>query len=117
MASSLSSLTDNLAKGLHKATYKDFKPSLEYMAVKNGLLICKYVGYYKTFEKTFHGNLEKIFRNTYRFCNRDLKRIVLYCEQLLIHMKTLMAGKNSLKGCYPHGRNLQQPDNGKYHRR
>lgn len=78
MTSSLSSLTNNLAKGLYKATYKDFKPSLEYTAVKNGLMICKYVGYYKTFEKTFHGNLVKIFRNTYRFCNRDLKRILSY---------------------------------------
>ena len=67
MASSLSSLSDNLAEGLRKDKCKDFKPSLEYMVVKDALLICKCVHCNKTFEKIFHGNLAKRFENTYRF--------------------------------------------------
>lgn len=45
-------------------------PRLEYMVVKDGLLICKCVDFNKTFEKTFQGNLVKRFENTYCFCDR-----------------------------------------------
>ena len=38
MTSFLSSLTDNLAEGLHKGKCKDCKPSLEYMAATDVLL-------------------------------------------------------------------------------
>ena len=41
MAICLSSLIDNLAKGLHKSKCKDCKSSLEYMKVNNGLLTFK----------------------------------------------------------------------------
>ena len=70
MAISLSNLSDNLAEGLHKSKWKDFMPRLEYMVVKDGLLICKCVDFNKTFEKTFQGNLVKRLENTYCFCDR-----------------------------------------------
>ena len=39
MASSLSSLADNLAEGLHNSKCNDCKSYLEYMNVKDGLLL------------------------------------------------------------------------------
>ena len=41
MASSLSSVTDNLAEGLHKGNYKGSKSSREYIAANNGMLTIK----------------------------------------------------------------------------
>ena len=41
MASSLSSVTDNLAEGLHKGNYKDSKSSRKYIAANNGMLTIK----------------------------------------------------------------------------
>ena len=43
MNSSLSSLIDTLAKGLHKVKCKDCKSSLEYLTSENGLLVFKCV--------------------------------------------------------------------------
>ena len=50
MASSLSSLTDDLAEGLHKGKCKDCKFSLEYVAAKDCFLPFKCVDYYKNYE-------------------------------------------------------------------
>ena len=38
MLSSLSSLADNLAEGLHNSIYKDCKSCLEYIKVKDNLI-------------------------------------------------------------------------------
>ena len=57
MASSLSTLAYNLAKGLPKGKYKDCKSSLEYVAAKNNILILKCVDCnknYEIFEKTIN---------------------------------------------------------------
>ena len=54
MASSVSNLTDNLAEGLHKGKYKDYKSSTDYMTAKDDLLTFKCV------EKTFHEDLSMI---------------------------------------------------------
>ena len=54
MASSLSSLADNLVEGLHNRKCKDFKSCLEYIKVNNKLLIFKCLNY--------NNNLKKIFQ-------------------------------------------------------
>ena len=66
MASSFSSLTDNLVQGLHKAKCKDCKFSLEHVTAKDGPLIFKCVRCSKTYEKTFDEDLCKRFENTYQ---------------------------------------------------
>ena len=51
MASSLSSLTDNLSQGLHKNKCKDCKSSLECMTANDGLLTFVGVDYNKIYKK------------------------------------------------------------------
>ena len=53
MPNSLSSLPNNLAKGLHKSKYKRCKSFLEYVQVKKGSLIFKYLNCGKTKKKVF----------------------------------------------------------------
>ena len=53
MPSSLSSLPDNLGKGLHKGKYKRCKSFLEYVKVKKGSLIFKYLNCDKSTKKGF----------------------------------------------------------------
>ena len=77
MASSLSSLTDNLAQGLRKGKREHCKFSLEYMTAEDSLLIFKCMDCNKTYEKEFDEDLLKIFKNTYRFCDRDLNKLFL----------------------------------------
>ena len=48
---SLSSLTNNLAKVLYKGKSKDYKSSLEYVSVNDGLLTFKSVNCNKPYEK------------------------------------------------------------------
>ena len=43
MASSLSSLADNLAEGLRNNKCKDFKSCLKYIKIKDELLIFNYI--------------------------------------------------------------------------
>lgn len=88
MAISLSSLTDNLAKGLHKGKGKDCKSSLEYMSANNGLLTFKCVNCNKPYEKKFE-DLFKRFQSTCKFCDGDidkfyfrLRKVVYPCEYI-----------------------------------
>lgn len=60
IAGSLSSLTDKLAKSLHKG-----KCSLEYMTVKDGLLTFKGVHCNQSYEKKFDKDLSRRFENTH----------------------------------------------------
>ena len=67
MISSLSSLTDNLAKGLYKGKCKDCKSSLEYLTAKDGLLVFKCVDNTKTYDKRFYEDSFKRFKSIYQF--------------------------------------------------
>ena len=53
MSNSLSSCTNNLSDRLHKDKCKDCKPYLEYMKVKDGSLIFRYLSRRKKHEKEF----------------------------------------------------------------
>ena len=59
MTSSLSSLTDNLAEGLHI----DCKSNLVYMTANDGLLFFKSMECSKMYEKKFGQDLSKRFKN------------------------------------------------------
>lgn len=53
MSNSLSSCTNNLSDRLHKDKCKDCKPYLEYMKVKDGSLIFRYLSLREKHEKEF----------------------------------------------------------------
>ena len=86
MVSSLSSLADNLAKRLHKDKCRKCKSCLEYKTFKNSSFVFKCVDYNKNYKGQFDEDLAKIFGNTYRFCDEDIKK---FCRMLL-------------NGVYPH---------------
>ena len=77
MASSLSSLANNLAKGLHKIKYEKNKSGPEHAAVKYKALIFKCLDCDKNYEKKFNENLTKRFQNKYQFGDGDINSFCL----------------------------------------
>ena len=69
MLSSLSSLADNLAEGLHNSKSKDCKSYLEYIKSQDNLLILKCLDCNKKRKKCFNKTCVKKFANTYEFCD------------------------------------------------
>lgn len=65
MTSSLSSPGDNLAEGLRDSKCKKCKSCLEYVKVKDKLLIFKYLKCNKTIKQNFNEDLVKRFANAY----------------------------------------------------
>ena len=59
MGSSLLNIVDNLDEGLHKGKYINFKSCLEYVSVKNGLLIFNCSHCNKNYEKELDEYLAK----------------------------------------------------------
>ena len=74
MSTSLSDLVNNLLEGLHKCT--DCKLHLDYMSIKDNLLIFRCFRCKKNYEKDFNKELIKRFANTYQFCNKDLNKFI-----------------------------------------
>ena len=81
MASSLPSLTDNLAKGLHKDKCEKYKSGLEYATVKYSTLTFKCVDCNKNHEKELDKGPTKRFENTYRFCGGGINKLSLILRQ------------------------------------
>ena len=87
LASSLSNLFNNLAKGFHKIKYKyDEKKIetcgvkycfLEYTNFKANLTEYKCLCCNKNFQKKIDENLKKRFFNTYKFSNHDINKFIL----------------------------------------
>lgn len=83
MASSLSSLADNLAEDLEIGQCKDCKSSLKYITTKDGLRTFDGVNYNKTYEKKFDLKI-RISSMTERLTNS-----VSFCREVFIHMRTI----------------------------
>ena len=77
MSTSLSSLVDNLSEKPHSDKSKDCKSELDYMSVKDNQLIFQCLECKKNYNKDWNKELIKRFANTYRFCNRDIKKFIL----------------------------------------
>ena len=93
MTSSLSNLNENIAEGIHKIKckyrhdnkeykecgikYKDCECYLEYVNVKDDLIV--YKGFYcnRNYQKHFEEDLKKQFANTYEFSNIDINKFIL----------------------------------------
>ena len=77
MSTSLSNLVDNLSKGLHSDKCTDCKSRLDYISIKDNQLIFRCFKCKKNYEKNFNKELIKRFANTYKFCNKDLNKVIL----------------------------------------
>ena len=69
MASSLSSLVDNLSEGLPNDKCTDCKSCLDYMTIKDEQLTFRCFECKKNYKKDFNKKLIKRFANIYEFCN------------------------------------------------
>ena len=76
MSSSLSSLVDNLAEGLHFYKCIDCKSCLDYMITKDDQLIFRCFECKKDYKKDFNNELIKRFANIYEFCNEDINKFI-----------------------------------------
>ena len=78
MSSSLSKLADNLSEGIHNNKCFDCKSNLNYVRItKNKKLLLKCVNCNNYYKNKFSNDLSKKFKNTYSFCDNDLKTFVL----------------------------------------
>ena len=77
MSSSLSSLVDNLSEGLHNGNCTDCKSYLDYTSIKDDQLIFMCFDCKKNYKKDFNKELIKRFANLYKFCDGDIKFILL----------------------------------------
>ena len=71
MASSLSNLVDNLAKGVHKIKYKDCNCFLEYESVKANLIKYKCLSCNTDYSNKLDEKFKKQF-NSFMFSNNDI---------------------------------------------
>ena len=78
MATSLSSLVDNLSDGLHRNKSKDCKSNLDYMGVENNQLIIECLNCNKNYNKYFNKEVINRFSSTYnKFCKGDINKYIL----------------------------------------
>ena len=77
MSSPLSSLVDNLSKGIHNNKCIDCKSCLEYIKIKDNQLIFNFQKCNKNYKKEFDKNLIQRFANTYEFCDGDINKFIL----------------------------------------
>ena len=82
MSSSLSSLVDNLSKGLHSDKCIFYKFCLHYMVFKDDQLIFRWFECKKNSNKDFNKELIKRFANIYQFCNGDINKFILLLRKV-----------------------------------
>ena len=77
MATSLSSLADNLSGKLHSDKCKDCRYERDYMSVKDNQLIFQCLECKKNYKKAFNKESIKRFASTHEFCNGDINKFIL----------------------------------------
>ena len=77
MASSLSNLVDSLGEGIHKIKCKDCNCFLEYESAKENLIKNKCLFCYIDCSNKLDEKLKKKFKNTFKFSNNDINKIIL----------------------------------------
>ena len=82
MTSSLSNLADDLAKRIHKDKCIHCKSRLEYVNVKDDLLLFNSSGCDKNHDKEINKDLAKRSESTYRFSDKDINKSVSCCKML-----------------------------------
>ena len=81
MATSLLKLVDNVTEDIHGDKYVDCKSDLSYMKVIGEALIFRCFNCKKNYEKEINKELIERFASTYKFCNNDLNKFVMYLRK------------------------------------
>ena len=76
MASSLSSLVDNVAEVIHKIKCKDCDSFLKYESVKENLIKYKYLSCNRDYSNKIDEELKNRFQNTFMFSNNDINKFI-----------------------------------------
>ena len=77
MASSLSNLVDNLAKGIRKVKCIDCDYFFEYERGKDNLMKCKCLSCKKDDSNKIDKELKQGVKNTFKFSNNDINKFIL----------------------------------------
>ena len=93
MSSPLSSLADNLSKGIHNNKCIDCKSCLEYIKIKDNQLIFNFQKCNKNYKKEFDKNLIQRFANTYEFCDGDINKFILLIRKGIYPYKCMDSWK------------------------
>ena len=99
MSTSLSSLVDNLPEKIHIDKSKNCKSELDYMSIKNNLLIFQCLECKKNYKIDYKKLIKKL-ANTCEFCNGDTNKFILSLEKGVYPMNTWIAGKELMKHHY-----------------
>ena len=81
MATSLSKLVDNLTDNIHNDKCIKCKSYLYFVRAMNEKLIFKCIDCEKEYEKEFNKELIERFANTYKFCDNDLNKFVMFLRK------------------------------------
>ena len=81
IASSLSNLVDNVAKGIDKINCKDCDCFLEYESVPENLIKYKLLSCNKDYSNMLDERLKKKFSNTFKFSNNDINKFTLLLKK------------------------------------
>ena len=81
MATSLSKLVDNLTEDIHGDKCIGCKSDLSYMKVIDEFLIFRCFKCKKDYKKEINKELIKRFASTYKFCNNDLNKFVMFLRK------------------------------------
>ena len=77
MATSLSSLVDNLTEGIHKVKCKDCDYFLQYKSVKGNSIKYKCLSCNRDYSNKTDEELTKRFKNIFKFSNNDINKFIL----------------------------------------
>ena len=100
MASSLSSLIDNLAKGIYKIKCKDCDCFLEYESVKDNFIKYKCLSCNRNYSNKIDKELKKRFKNTFKFSDNDINKFILLLRKGVYPVSTWMIGRSLMKQHY-----------------
>ena len=77
MASSSSSIADNLTEGIHKIKFKGCNCFFGYKSVKDNLRKHNCLSFNKDYTNKLDEELKKKFKNTFKFSNNDISKFIL----------------------------------------
>ena len=100
MASSLSSLIDNLAKGIYKIKCKDCDCFLEYESVKDNFIKYKCLSCNRNYSNKIDKELKKRFKNTFKFSDNNTNKFIFLLRKSVYPMSTWMIGRSLMKQHY-----------------
>ena len=78
---------DNKKCGISRTKYNYYNCYLEYINVKNDLLVCKCSHHIMKLRKTFDEDLKNHFPNTYKIFNLDINKLILLLRKRCLPIK------------------------------